>query len=192
MSAPAPYRVIRSRRRTLALEITPRGEVLVRAPLRASEAAIRGFVQGRQDWIESHLALVQARMADYASQPKLTEAQREELRQRSKPVFEARADHFAPLLGVSRGRITVRTQRSRWGSCSAAGNLSFNALLLLAPPEVLDYVVVHELCHRKEMNHSPRFWAEVERLVPDWRTRRSWLRQNGGALMARLPEKQTR
>jgi len=90
---------------------------------------------------------------------------------------------------MSRGKITIRTQRSRWGSCSAQGNLSFNALLLLTPPEVLDYVVVHELCHRREMNHSPRFWAEVERLVPDWKAQRLWLRTNGGALMARLPEK---
>ena len=104
-------------------------------------------------------------------------------------MLEARVAHFAPLAGVSWGKITIRTQRSRWGSCSAQGNLSFNALLLLTPPEVLDYVVVHELCHRKEMNHSPRFWAEVEKLVPDWKARRLWLRHSGGALMARLPEK---
>ena len=184
-----PYRVLRSSRRTLSLEITPQGEVLVRAPLRTGDAAIRSFVEGKRGWLEKHLAQVRQRMAAAEALPQFTEAEREALRQRARPVFEARADHFAPLLGVSRGRITVRTQRSRWGSCSAKGNLSFNALLLLAPPEVLDYVVVHELCHRKEMNHSPRFWAEVERLVPDWRKHRRWLRRNGDALMARLPEK---
>ena len=189
MSQSAPYRVLRSRRRTLSLEITPRGEVLVRAPLRTSEAAIRRFVEGKQTWLETHLAQVRDRMAAAGAAERMTEAEREKLRARAGPVFEARADHFAPLLGVSRGKITVRTQRSRWGSCSAQGNLSFNALLLLAPPEVLDYVVVHELCHRREMNHSPRFWAEVERLVPDWRQHRLWLRRSGGALMARLPEK---
>ncbi len=184
-----PYKVVRSKRRTLALEITPRGEVLVRAPLRASDAVIRSFVEGKERWIEAHLALVQERMAAEAAVPRLTEAEREALRAKAKPVLEARVAHFAPLAGVSWGRITIRTQRSRWGSCSAQGNLSFNALLLLAPPEVLDYVVVHELCHRKEMNHSSRFWAEVERLVPDWKTQRLWLRRSGGALMACLPEK---
>ena len=185
----AKHKVIRSRRRTLALEITPQGEVLVRAPLHTSEAAIRRFVQSKQRWLETHLALVRARTAAAEAQPQLTEEERKDLRERSRPVFEARVDYFAPLVGVSWGKITVRTQRSRWGSCSAQGNLSFNALLLLTPPEVLDYVVVHELCHRREMNHSQRFWAEVERLVPDWRTHRLWLRRYGTALMARLPEK---
>jgi predicted metal-dependent hydrolase len=189
VSVPAPYRVIRSCRKTLSLEITPQGEVLVRAPLRTSEAAIRGFVEGKQRWIGTHLALVRERMAATADVPHLTEAEREALRAQARPVLEARVAHFAPLAGVSWGKITIRTQRSRWGSCSAQGNLSFNALLLLTPPEVLDYVVVHELCHRKEMNHSPRFWAEVEKLVPDWKARRLWLRHSGGALMARLPEK---
>jgi predicted metal-dependent hydrolase len=186
------YRVLRTSRRTLGLEITPRGEVLVRAPLRTSDARVRDFLRSRLDWIETHLALVRARMAEAEAQPRLTEAEREDLRRRAKPVFEARAAFFAPLAGVSCGSVTVRTQSTRWGSCSAKGNLSFNALLLLAPPEVLDYVVVHELCHRKEMNHSPRFWAEVERLVPDWKAQRLWLRKNGGALMARLPERQAK
>ncbi len=173
----------------MSLEITPQGEVLVRAPLRTSEAVIRSFAEGKQQWIETHLALVRERMAAAAAAPRFTEAEREALRARARPVLEARVAHFAPLVGVSWGKITIRTQRSRWGSCSAQGNLSFNALLLLTPPEVLDYVVIHELCHRKEMNHSPRFWAEVERIVPDWTTQRLWLRRNGGALMARLPEK---
>jgi hypothetical protein len=184
-----PYKVVRSKRRTLALQITPQGEVLVRAPLHASQAAIRSFVEGKQRWIEAHLALVRERMAAEADIPRFTEAERESLRAKARPVLEARVAHFAPLAGVSWGKITIRTQRSRWGSCSAQGNLSFNALLLLAPPEVLDYVVVHELCHRREMNHSSRFWAEVERLVPDWKAQRLWLRRSGGALMARLPEK---
>ncbi len=183
------YRVLRSRRRTLGLEITPRGEVLVRVPLRTSDVQVRDFLLSRRSWIETHLAKVRARMAEAETMPRLTEEEREELRQRAKQVLAARVARFAPLVGVSFGNITIRTQRCRWGSCSAKGNLNFNALLLLAPPEVLDYVVVHELCHRKEMNHSQRFWAEVERLIPDWKKHRAWLRRSGGALMARLPEK---
>ena len=97
-----------------------------------------------------------------------------------------RVAHFAPLVGVTYGRITIRSQHTLWGSCSSKGNLNFNCLLMLTPPEVLDYVVVHELCHRKEMNHSVRFWAEVEHVLPDYEIRRKWLRENGTALISRL------
>ena len=89
-------------------------------------------------------------------------------------------------MGVDYGRITIRAQHTRWGSCSAQGNLNFNCLLMLTPDDVKAYVVVHELCHRKEMNHSARFWAEVERVLPGYRESRRWLRENGGALICRL------
>ena len=84
---------------------------------------------------------------------------------------------------VTYGRITIRDQKSRWGSCSGKGNLNFNWRLILAPEEVLDYVVVHELAHRLEMNHSVRFWGHVERVLPDYKDRRLWLRKNGDGLM---------
>ena len=92
---------------------------------------------------------------------------------------------YAPLVGVDYGRVTLRMQKTRWGSCSPQGNLNFNILLMLAPAQVLDYVVVHELCHRLEMNHSPAFWAQVERVLPDYRQRRKWLKDFGGSLMLR-------
>jgi predicted metal-dependent hydrolase len=107
--------------------------------------------------------------------------------QQARSVFPERTAHYASLLGVTFGRITLRMQRTRWGSCSAKGNLSFNCLLLLAPPEVLDSVVVHELCHRKHMDHSPAFYAEILRVFPDYDRRDRWLKENGPLLLARLP-----
>ena len=83
-------------------------------------------------------------------------------------------------MGVTYGRITIRNQRTLWGSCSSRGNLNFNCLLMKTPVEIQDYVIVHELAHRKHMDHSPAFWAEVEKVVPDYRERRKWLRRNGG------------
>ena len=95
---------------------------------------------------------------------------------------------YAPLIGVEYGRVTVRRQKSKWGSCSAQGNLNFNCLLMLAPEEVLDYVVVHELCHRKHMDHSKEFWAEVRRVMPDHEKQKKWLKENGAVLMRRIRE----
>jgi len=176
------YRVIRSRRKTIAIQITPVGEVVVRCPLRMPEAAVRAFVESKRPWIEARLE----KIAAAPRLPVLTEEARKALTEQAKRLFPERAAHFAPLVGVDYGRISIRTQRSRWGSCSSKGNLNFNCLLMLAPPEVRDYVVVHELCHRKEMNHSPRFWAEVEQILPNYRIPKQWLKDHGNELMGRL------
>ena len=176
--------IIRSQRRTLSLELKADGTVLVRAPLRTGTARIRRFVELHRDWIAKQLA----RRAAMPTVEKLSEDELAALKARAKPVFTERTAHFAPLVGVRCGRVSVRSQRTKWGSCSSQGNLNFNCLLLLAPPEVLDYVVVHELCHRLEMNHSPRFWQQVERVLPGYAESRAWLRRHGGELMARLPD----
>ena len=94
-----------------------------------------------------------------------------------------RVAHFAPLVGRQPGRITIREQKTRWGSCSAKKNLNFNWKLMLAPPDVLDYVVVHELCHLIHLDHSPAFWALVGSVLPDYRARRRWLKEHGDELM---------
>lgn len=93
--------------------------------------------------------------------------------------LENRCAYFAKRMAVDYNRIAVRAAKTRWGSCSAQGNLNFHWKLVLMPPEILDYVVVHELAHRKEMNHSQRFWAEVERILPDYKARRKWLKEFG-------------
>ena len=175
------YEVIRSRRQTVALEIK-NGKLLVRAPLLMSNARIAAFVREKQAWIEKRLAKAQAQQ----NVEKLTSEELRALAKQAAQVIPERVRYYATRIGVSYGRITIRAQRTRWGSCSAKGNLNFNCLLMLAPPEVLDSVVVHELCHRKEMNHSERFYAEVLRVFPEYRKHRKWLKDNGDALMARI------
>ena len=182
------YKVIRSARRTVTLQIK-RGEVIVRAPNRMSERDIERFVKSHSVWIEKNLAEYAKRMQNFENVPPLTEQELQELKKRAKLIFEQRAAHYAPLLGVTYSKITVRAQRTRWGSCSSNGNLSFNCLLLLAPDEVLDCIVVHELCHRKEMNHSERFYREVLRVFPEYQKHHAWLKQNGEGLIRRLPQK---
>ena len=178
--------VIRSCRNTVSLEIRRDLRVVLRVPLGMPESEIRRILAQRTGWIAEHLARAAARK-DQA--PRLSPEELETLKTRAAEDLAARTARLAPLVGVDYGRITVRSQVSRWGSCSARGNLSFNCLLMLCPPEVRDYVVIHELCHRQQMNHSSAFWAEVERVLPDYREARRWLRQNGPALVARLPEK---
>ena len=178
------YQVIRSHRRTVSLEIKPDGTVLVRAPRRLSDRAIREFVASKESWLREKLKKYENRPA----LPTLTEGELDALKRQAKQDLSDRVRRFAPLAGVSFGRITIRAQKSRWGSCSTQGNLNFNCLLMLAPTEVRDYVVIHELCHRKEMNHSSRFWAEVAAVCPDYAARRRWLKENGSALIARLPD----
>ena len=184
----AGIRVIRSSRRTLSLQVRHTGEVIVRAPMRASLGEIESFVRKNRAWLERHLAKVEEekKNAEMSAAPPLSMEEIRALADRALQVIPGRVRHFAPLVGVTYGRITVRNQRTRWGSCSGKGNLNFNCLLMLAPPEVLDYVIVHELCHRKEMNHSPRFWAEVERIIPDYKTYEKWLKTEGSRILRRM------
>ena len=183
--------VIRSRRKSLSLEVKPDGRVLLRAPFWATQRELKAFAEKNRSWIDRKQEEARLRREKALAVPPLTEEELEALQRRGRDLFARRAAHYAPLVGVDYGRISVRRQRSKWGSCSSQGNLNFNCLLLLAPEEVLDYVVVHELCHRLEMNHSPRFWANVRRVLPDYERSRRYLRENGAALMARLPTKES-
>lgn len=173
----------RSNRRTLSLEVTADSRVIVRAPFSVSGQEIERFVRDREEWLLQSLEKAAERRQRKASYRSLTQAELEELAQRAAESFPQKVRYYARQAGVTYGRITIRHQRTRWGSCSATGNLNFNCLLMLAPDKVQDYVVVHELCHRKEMNHSKRFWQEVERIMPDYRVHKKWLHEHGEALM---------
>ena len=175
--------LIRSAWRTIAVEIRS-GRLIVRAPLRMSRTEIERFVASKADWINKHLEAAKQRQS-VPVQP-FTAAEIQQLADAALQDIPQRVGKYAAIIGVTVGRITIRNQKTRWGSCSSKGNLNFNCLLVLCPEEIRDYVVVHELCHRKELNHSPCFWNEVARVMPDYAQRRTWLKENGGSLIARL------
>lgn len=176
-----PYQIIKSDRKTIAIQIKPDGQVVVRCPKRMRVEEARRFVESKADWIEKHLA-----KRDPQDVAKYTPQEIEQLREQARKLITERVRYYAPIIGVTYGQITIRIQHTRWGSCSSKGNLNFNCLLASVPPEVLDYVVVHELCHRKELNHSARFWSQVEQVLPAYKAQRRWLKEYGSQLIARL------
>ena len=182
------FELIRSDRKTMCAQIKG-GKLIIRAPLRATNEEINSFMLQNKKWIETHLAKAQKRQEAIGEIHKLTPEEIRALANRAAEVIPQRVAHYAPLIGVTYGRITIRSQRSKWGSCSSKGNLNFNCLLMLTPPDVLDSVVVHELCHRKEMNHSEKFYAEVLRVFPDYWAQDRWLKENGDILMTMLGDK---
>ena len=167
------YRLVRSRRRTVAVEITREGQVVVRAPLRCPQAFIDNFVESRRSWIEAHLQRQQQRIAAH---PPLTAAEVEALRQKAKAYLPGRAAYWAQRMGLQPAAVKITSARTRYGSCSAKGNLCFSLYLMQYPAEAIDAVVVHELCHLRHMDHSPAFYAEVERWLPDYRARMQMLK----------------
>ena len=179
------YKIIRSQRKTLAIEIR-NAEILVRAPIRANDAAVERFVERHRAWIEQKLRIAKERIDRADAEAPLSADDLRALALRAGRVLPERVAYYAERIGVNYRRITIRKQKSKWGSCSAKGNLNFNCLLMLAPPAVQDAIVVHELCHLKEMNHSAAFWREVARVCPDYRASEAWLKQNGWVLMRRM------
>ena len=181
MGLTVQYSIIRSDRKSIAVQVQHDGNVIVRAPKRMRIEDIRRFVESKAGWIEKHLPNRTAQ-----NQKKLTEQELKALREKARALVTERVQHYAPIIGVNYNQIVIRAQHTRWGSCSSKGNLNFNCLLALVPTEVLDYIVVHELCHLKELNHSDCFWDEVGKILPDYKTRKKWLKDNGSNLIARL------
>ena len=182
------YKIIRSRRKTFAVQVMEDGSVIVKAPLLSADIQARRLVEKKAKWIRRTRARIHRnRSIAEKMGGKLSSEELGELRSGARKLIPERVEHYAHIIGVRYGKVTIRAQKSRWGSCSCRGNLSFNCLLMLAPPEVLDSVVVHELCHIKQMNHSPRFYDEVRKAFPEYDRWNGWLRSNGSALMARLP-----
>lgn len=179
--------IIRSDRKTLSIQLKT-GEIIARAPLRMKDKEIYSFIESKKTWIEKNLAKMEERQKVLDEVQPFTEDEIKDLVEKAKAIIPERVRYYAPRIGVTYNRITIRCQRTRWGSCSSKGNLNFNCLLALFPNEVIDSVVVHELCHRKHMNHSPQFYAEIEKVFPEYKKWHKWLNDNGGVHMGRLPK----
>lgn len=167
------YQWIKSNRKTMVIQVRAHGEVVVRSPYRVTKVQVESFLRDKKDWIKQQQQRI---LEEERLQLVITDDQRCEGLKKAGIIIPQRVAYYAGLMGVHYGRITLREQKTRWGSCSSKGNLNFNWKLVLMPSEVLDYVVVHELAHLKEMNHSPKFWAIVEQIIPDYRMQREKLK----------------
>ena len=188
-------KIIRSNRKTLAIQINPDLSVTVRAPMYAPQSDIERILREKEGWIQKHIEKIREQEAnrketqgESVEREYLTNEEIKKLADKALQHIPKRVSYFAKQIGVTYGKITIRNQKTRWGSCSSKGNLNFNCLLMLTPPEVIDYVVVHELCHRKEMNHSGAFRAEVEKILPDYKEQVKWLKENGGQIIGRMKQ----
>ncbi len=177
--------IIRSSRKTLGLQITQAGELIVRAPNRLPLREIDRLVEEKQDWIQKTIQKVRAAKQAGEASP-LRDGDIRALADRARRDIPPRVFRAAQARGVTYGRITIRNQTGRWGSCSSTGNLNFNCLLMLAPTSVQDYVVVHELSHRRHMDHSAAFWQEVASVLPDYKKEEAWLKTEGKVLLMRM------
>lgn len=178
--------VRRSKRKSAAIKITADMQIVVFVPLYVSDNEIEKMVILKSKWIDEHMLKVQSRIDERSKLEKITFEQVKELADQAVEYIPKRVKYYAEKENFVYNKITIKNLVSRWGSCSTKGNLNFNCLLMLTPDYVIDYIVVHELCHLREMNHSEKFWAEVEKIMPDYQRAELWLKQNGGNLISRM------
>ena len=169
------------------MEVTAEGDLIIRAPLKLSEKEIYAFVEKNKKWAADKIEA--ARKKKETPVVPLTWEEIEELGKAAEEYIPMQVAHYAALMDIDFGNVTIRNQTTRWGSCSSKKNLNFNVFLMLASKEVIDSVIVHELCHIRHMNHSKAFYDEVLKFCPDYRKWDAWLKENGSALMRRMPEK---
>lgn len=175
---PIDYRLIRSGRRSVSLEITRELEVLVRAPRRMSKAGIDDFVEKHRSWITVHMEQARERAARLPPEP--TAEEREACIRRARELIPGRVEHYARIMGLTPAGITITGAEKRFGSCSGKNRLCFSWRLMLYPPEAIDYVVVHELAHIPHKNHGREFYALIASVLPDHRQREALLQGKEG------------
>ena len=182
------YIIKKSRRTTISVQITPDQKLLVKAPAYTSIKEVEDFLREKRDWIIKQINRTKVTSQQAAQMGILSDKEIRKLKRDAKKIIPERVEYYAKLSGITYNRIFIRLQKSRWGSCSIEGNLNFNALLALMPLGVLDSVVVHELCHRRHMDHSKAFYDEVLKIFPDYKKWDKWLKQNGPVYQMRVEE----
>ena len=167
------YEIIYSKRRTVSLCVKD-GKLIVRAPFGTSEQRLGEIVASHREWVER---AVEKQQTPRKKDTPLSDEQIRSIRNYAKQILTAKAEYFSKIMGLKYGRITITGAKTRFGSCSSSGNISFSYLLMLYPNEAIDYVVVHELAHLRELNHSQKFYKIVESVLPDYKERRKLLKQ---------------
>ena len=175
-------KLVRSKRKTLALIVTPEAKVIVRAPLRTPIGDINAFIFKNRLWIDTKKKHAQDTASPIQHTPKVRKYLINEHKRYALEILSRRAAYFSQLTGWKYKSLSITHAQKRWGSCGPGGSLCFSWRLAMAPEPIVDYVVVHELAHLVEKNHSRRFWARVASVLPDYKARRRWLRDSGNRL----------
>ncbi len=180
--------IIRSNRKTICVEISKDLKITVRAPLKMQSESIQRFINDKKGWIDKTLKKMRDKKIEKEKNalPKLSDKELKEMCDLSLKIIPVKTERYAKIINVTYRKITIRNQRTRWGSCTANGNLNFNCLLMLCPEQVVDYIIIHELCHRKFMDHSKYFWQEVAKYCPNYKTYRAWLKSSGQQIIERI------
>ncbi len=155
------------RARTMRLAVYPDGEVVVTAPRLFSLSAIEEFLAKHSRWIRRKIEDTRGRTVVHIARADIPRFKKQAL-----ALAEARCAYYAKVYGYGHGKITIRAQKTRWGSCSKSGNLSFNYKIAALPAPLAEYIIVHEICHLGAFNHSPHFWSLVAKTIPDYAARR--------------------
>ena len=165
------YEILRSNRRTISLEVRPDGRVLIRAPRAMPKKEIDAFAAKHADWLEG----AKKRVTERSALNDMTDRRKDELTAAARDYLPKRTAHWAEIMGVSPAGVRITNAKTRFGSCSPKNRICYSFRLMAYPPEAVDYVIVHELAHILQKNHSPRFYAEVQKILPDWRERKKLL-----------------
>ncbi len=168
------YRVVRSKRKTLAIEVSIDGTVTVRCPFGCRDSQIAHFVEQQADWIEK--AKMTQRQKALKRPPEPDEEQVIFLKNTARQYIPKRVEYFEELTGLKSASVKITSAKGRFGSCGPKNNLCFSYRLMLYPKAAIDYVIVHELCHTVHHNHSKEFWDLVEQVMPDYKKLRNLLK----------------
>lgn len=178
-----PFELVKTRRKTVGIIISPGGRVVIRAPLYSTREGLEKFLIERQDWIYENYCMqrekpdLESMKQNERKDPRLQYLVKKYKKKAKSYIYE-RVEYYRTMTGGSYRTIRIGDPKTRWGSCSSNGTLSFSWRLMLAPPRVLDYVVIHELCHLTYMDHSREFWEKVASIDPDYKEHKKWLKEN--------------